>query len=55
MVSTATESKSEPISYNEKLCNSPVKSLPRLLKGKSSNYKGDFYCLNCFNSYSTEN
>ena len=46
--------KSEPILYNRKLCNRPVKSLSRLLKGKSSNPKGDFYCLNCFNSYSTE-
>ena len=47
--------KSEPVLYNGKLCNRPVKSLSRLLKGKSSNHKGDFYCLNCFNSYSTEN
>ena len=45
--------KSEPALYNGKLCNCPVKSLSRLLKGKSSNHKGD--CLNCFYSYSTEN
>ena len=43
--------KSEPMLYNGKLCNRPVKSLSRLLKEKSF----FFYCLNCFNSYSTEN
>ena len=32
-----------------------VSKLSALLKGKSSNHIGDFYCLNCFNSYSTEN
>ena len=47
--------KSEPILYNGKLCNRPIKSLSKLLKGKSSDHKGDFYCLNCFNLYSTEN
>ena len=47
--------KSEPILYSGKLCNRPVKSLSRLLTGKLSNHVGDFYCLNCFNSYSTEN
>ena len=26
-----------------------------LVQGNSSNHKGDFYCLNCFNSYTTEN
>ena len=31
-----------------------VKKLSTLLKGKTSKYKGDFYCLNCFNSYSTK-
>ena len=31
-----------------------VKNLPRLLRGKTSNQNGDFYCLNCFHSYSTE-
>ena len=41
--------------YNGKLCNRPVKSLSKLLRGKSSNHNGDYYCLNCFNSYSTEN
>ena len=31
-----------------------VKSLPGLLKGITSNHKGDFYCLICFHSYSTK-
>ena len=31
-----------------------VKSLSALLKGITSNHKGDFYCLNCFHSYSTK-
>ena len=47
--------KSEPVQYNGKSCNRPVKSLSRLFKGISSNHVGDFYCLNCFNSYSSEN
>ena len=29
-----------------------VKSLSVLLKGITSNHKGDFYCLNFFHSYS---
>ena len=32
-----------------------VTSLSALLQGKSSNYREDFYCLNCFNSYTTKN
>ena len=32
-----------------------VTNLSALLEGKSSNHYGDFYCLNCFNSYTTEN
>ena len=32
-----------------------VKSLSRLLRGISSNHDGDYYCLNCFHSYRTEN
>ena len=32
-----------------------VKNLSRLLRGISSNHDGDFYCLNCFHSYRTEN
>ena len=33
----------------------PVKSLSSLLSGITSNRNGDFYCLNCFHSYSTKN
>ena len=47
--------KSEPVQYNGKSCNRPVKSLSRLLNRISSNHVGDFYCLNCFISYSSEN
>ena len=32
-----------------------VKSLSKLLRGVSSNHDGDYYCLNCFRSYRTEN
>ena len=32
-----------------------VKNLSRLLRGITSNHKKDFYCLNCFHSYRTEN
>ena len=32
-----------------------VKNLAGLLKGITSNYKEDFYCLNCFCAYSTKN
>ena len=31
-----------------------VKSLSALLRAVTSNYNGDFYCLNCFHSYSTK-
>ena len=31
-----------------------VKSLSALLRGITSNHVGDFYCLNCFHSYSTK-
>ena len=31
-----------------------VTNLSGLLQGNSSNHKGDFYCLNCFNSYTTK-
>ena len=31
-----------------------VKSLPALLRGISSNYNRDFYCLNCSYSYNTK-
>ena len=32
-----------------------VTNLSALLEKKSSNHHGDFYCLNCFNSYTTKN
>ena len=32
-----------------------VKKLSVLLRGITSNHVVDFYCLNCFHSYSTEN
>ena len=30
-----------------------VKSISGLLRGITSNHNGDFYCLNCFQSYTT--
>ena len=32
-----------------------VKNLSRLLRGITSNHNNDYYCLNCFHSYRTEN
>ena len=32
-----------------------VKSLSALLRGATGNNHGDFYCLNCFRAYTTEN
>ena len=32
-----------------------VRSLSGSLRGISSNHDGDYYCLNCFRSYRTEN
>ena len=32
-----------------------VSNLSALLAKKSSNHDGDFYCLNCFNSYTAKN
>ena len=32
-----------------------VKGLLALLRGLASNHTGDFYCLNCFRSYSSKN
>ena len=32
-----------------------VTNLSGLLQGNSSNHRGDFYCLSCFNSYITKN
>ena len=33
----------------------PTRSFPRLIRGIMSNNNGDFYCLNCFHSYRTDN
>ena len=43
------------INDSEKWHYLAVKSLPALLKEITSNHNGDFYCLNCFHSYSTKN
>ena len=43
------------ISDDQKLHYLVVKDLSRLLRGITSNDKEDFYCLNCFHSYRTEN
>ena len=32
-----------------------VKNISGLFRGITSNHNGDFYCLNCFHSYTTEN
>ena len=32
-----------------------VKSIPSLLRGITLNHVGDFYCLNCFHSYTRKN
>ena len=32
-----------------------VKSLSALLRGITSKYKEDFYCVNCFQAYTTKN
>ena len=32
-----------------------MKSLSALLRGLTSNHNREFYCLNCFQSYSTKN
>ena len=32
-----------------------VNSLSALFRGITSKHEGDFYCLNCFQSYTTEN
>ena len=40
---------------NSKKPHLAVTNLSALLKGISSNHKEDFYCLNCFNSYTSKN
>ena len=43
------------ITDGEKLHYLAVTSLSRLLRGITSNHNGNFYCLNCFCTYTTEN
>ena len=43
------------VSYGQKWHYLVVKNLSGLLRGIASNHKEDFYCLNCFHSYRTEN
>ena len=31
-----------------------IKNVPKSLRRRTSNHNGDFYCLNCFHSYTTE-
>ena len=44
--------KSEP---TDDRFNRPIRSLSRLFRGVTSNYDGDFYCLNCLHSFRTDN
>ena len=43
------------ITDGEKWHHLTVKSLSALFRGITSKHEGDFYCLNCFQSYTTEN
>ena len=43
------------ITDSEKWHYLAVKSLSALFRGITGNNNGDFYCLNCFQSYTTEN
>ena len=43
------------ISNGEKQHYLDPNNLEALLEGNSSNHHGDFYCLNCFNSYTSKN
>ena len=43
------------ITDGEKWHYLPVKILSALLRGITGNNNGDFYCLNCFRPYTTEN
>ena len=44
--------KSEPIDDG---FNHPIRSLPRLFRGVTSNHVGELYCLNCLHSFRTDN
>ena len=43
------------ISNGEKWHYLTVTRISALFKGITSNHSSDYYCLNCFNSYATEN
>ena len=43
------------ITYGTKWHYLAVKNLSALFRGVTSKHEGDFYCLNCFQSYTTEN
>ena len=43
------------INDSEKWHYLPIKSLPSLLRGITSNRNGNFYCFSCFHSYRTDN
>ena len=43
------------ITDGEKWHYTAVKRLSGLLRGVAGNNSGDFYCLNCFHAYTTEN
>ena len=42
------------LSCFKKCTNCPVRTLSRLLREITSNHNGDFYCLNCFHSFRTD-
>ena len=42
------------ITDGEKWYYLPIKSLSALFRGVTGNNNGDFYCSNCFKSYTTE-
>ena len=43
------------ITDGEKWYYFAVKNVSTLFRGITSKHDGDFYCLNCFNSYTTKN
>ena len=43
------------ITDDEKLHYLTVKRLSALFRGITSKHEGDYYCLNCFQSYNTKN
>ena len=43
------------ITNGEKYHYLAITNLSALLQRNSSNHRGDFYCLNCFSSYTTKN